>query len=103
MQLHMGLGQRCFSYKSLFKLLQLLRIRACCTDKYLSTLRKYGGTLELFGRWLLMLLLKLERLSAVRMSLSSEFHSDTEEGIHDFRDISVRVVGVTRLLLFLSK
>ena len=50
-----------------------------------------------------MLLLKLERLSAVRMSLSSEFHSDTEEGIHDFRDISVRVVGVTRLLLLLSK
>ena len=87
-----------------------MQIRACCTDKYLSPLRKYGGTLELFGRWLLMLFLKLERLSAVRMSLSSEFHSDTEEGIHDFRDISVRVVRlryycflVSRLLLFLSK
>ena len=50
-----------------------------------------------------MLLLKPERLSAVRLSLSSEFHTDTEEGIHDFRDISVRVVGMTRLLLFLSE
>ena len=50
-----------------------------------------------------MLLLKLERLFADRMSLFSESHSDPEEGIQDFLDISVRVGGMTRLLLFLSQ
>lgn len=46
--------------------------------------------------------LKLERLSAGRVSLSREFQSDTEDGIEDLHDISVRVKGITRLLLFLS-
>ena len=36
------------------------------------------------------------------MSLSSELHSDTEKVIQDLFDISVRVRGITRLLLFRS-
>ena len=43
-----------------------------------------------------MLFLKIERLSIVRISVSSEFHIDAEEGTHDFLDISVRVSGMTR-------
>ena len=36
-------------------------------------------------------MLLLKRLSASRMLLSSEFHSDIEEGIQDFLDNSVRI------------
>ena len=47
--LQTGLGQRWLLNKSWFKVLQLLRIRACCTDNHLSPWKSKDETLKPLG------------------------------------------------------
>ena len=44
--------------------------------------------------------LKLDKDGELRNSMSSEFHAEIDEGIHDFREISVLQKGTVILLLF---
>ena len=51
-------------------------------------------------RIFLILFLKHDRLLDARISSSSEFHKDIDDGIQDLHEISVLVNGTVRFLLF---
>ena len=82
-QLQAGLLHKLFMYKSWFKFLQLFLILVCRTDQYLSLHKNKCGTLLQSVRRFLILFLKHDILLDARISLSSEFHKDIDDGIQD--------------------
>ena len=58
--------------------------------------------MELVDRSRFRLVLKCDVELDERIFESREFHRDTDEGMHDLRDISVRLYGITKLLLLRS-
>ena len=96
---HKGLSRRWFLKRSLLRLLQLFRSRACNIEIYLFPIVKWEGTHELF-KLEVICFLKVCNVDRFFKSSSREFQSLMEEGIHDFCEILVLLKGTDIFLLF---
>ena len=84
------------------KSLHLFLALACIAERNLSPQVKYTGTLRFRVELFFNYCLKAVTLPNIRTLLSREFHRDIEVGIQDLLEISVRVNGTVKLLLFLK-